>query len=82
MKMAYAHSHLCLYTYIALATPLLLLPFRPTSNPSAARTFIRSYFRNAATGGPLLRGDGLMQELRLVDPMVCDRRLSFVSFPT
>lgn len=48
----------------ALDTPFLLLPFRPTSDPSAARTFVRHFFTRA------LAGDALAQELRLTEPMV------------
>jgi hypothetical protein len=47
--------------------PFLLLPFRPTSDPSAARTFIRHYFDNTSVP---LRGWELEQELRLTEPMV------------
>ncbi|CAG8956851.1 hypothetical protein HYFRA_00012306 [Hymenoscyphus fraxineus] len=49
----------------ALDMPFLLLPFRPTSNPSAARTFIRNFFDRGQ-----LYGDLLLQELRLTEPMV------------
>ncbi|TVY62718.1 Morphogenesis-related protein MSB1 [Lachnellula suecica] len=49
-----------------LDTPFLLLPFRPTSDPSAARTFIRHFFDR----GHMLYGEGLAQELRLTEPMV------------
>ncbi|GAD97207.1 morphogenesis protein (Msb1), putative [Paecilomyces variotii No. 5] len=52
----------------ALDIPFLLLPFRPSSDPSAARTFIRNYF-NLERSTPL-RGEALMQELRLTEPMV------------
>ncbi len=51
---------------IALDMPFLLLPFRPTSDPSAARTFIRNYFDRAQS----LYGEVLAQELRLTEPMV------------
>ncbi|CCU81417.1 of RhoGap superfamily/morphogenesis protein (Msb1) [Blumeria hordei DH14] len=47
-----------------LDIPFLLLPFRPTSDPSAARTFIRHHFEKN------LRGEHLTQELRLTEPMV------------
>ncbi|KAI1006150.1 hypothetical protein K3495_g2070 [Podosphaera aphanis] len=47
-----------------LDTPFLLLPFRPTSDPSAARNFIRLFFNRR------LHGEQLLQELRLSDPMV------------
>jgi hypothetical protein len=50
----------------ALDMPFLLLPFRPTSDPSAARTFIRNFFDR----GQRLYGEGLAQELRLTEPMV------------
>ncbi|PMD61832.1 DUF1708-domain-containing protein [Hyaloscypha bicolor E] len=50
----------------ALDTPFLILPFRPTSDPSAARTFIRHYFDRSQQ----LYGEVLAQELRLTDPMV------------
>ncbi|QSZ37472.1 hypothetical protein DSL72_008570 [Monilinia vaccinii-corymbosi] len=49
----------------ALDLPFLLLPFRPTSDPSAARTFIRNFFDKRHLGG----GE-LAQELRLTEPMV------------
>lgn len=51
---------------IALDVPFFLLPFRPTSDPSAARTFIRNYF----DGKHALHGENLLQELRLTEPMV------------
>ncbi|KAJ5396646.1 hypothetical protein N7509_004759 [Penicillium cosmopolitanum] len=54
----------------ALDVPFLLLPFRPTSDPSAARTFIRNYFNQSFERGAPVAGDGLMQELRLYEPMV------------
>lgn len=44
----------------------MLLPFRPTSDPSAARTFIRNFFDK----GQALHGEYLTQELRLTEPMV------------
>lgn len=48
----------------ALDHPFLLLPFRPTSDPSAVRTFIRHFFDQGMTG------DVLSQELRMTEPMV------------
>ncbi|KAL8653837.1 MAG: hypothetical protein Q9210_001867 [Variospora velana] len=51
----------------ALDMPFLLLPFRPASDPSAARTFIRNFF-NEERG--LLQGERLGQELMLTEPMV------------
>ncbi|KAL8735697.1 MAG: hypothetical protein Q9181_002739 [Wetmoreana brouardii] len=53
----------------ALDMPFLLLPFRPTSDPSAARTFIRNFFNEER--GPL-RGERLQQELMLTEPMVSE----------
>ena len=52
----------------ALDMPFLLLPFRPASDPVAARSFIRNYF-NADRAFPL-RGDRLSQELLLTEPTV------------
>ena len=53
---------------VGLDMPFLLLPFRPTSDPSAARTFIRNYF--SPLSGNFLKGEALLQELRLSEPMV------------
>ncbi|CAK7208391.1 hypothetical protein SBRCBS47491_000076 [Sporothrix bragantina] len=50
----------------ALDIPFLLLPFRPTSDPSAVRTFIRHFFDHNAS----LTGELLLQELRMTEPMV------------
>ncbi|KAK2046884.1 DUF1708-domain-containing protein [Colletotrichum somersetense] len=50
----------------ALDHPFLLLPFRPTSDPSAVRTFIRHFF----DGAQPLHGEVLSQELRMTAPMV------------
>ncbi|KAG5975524.1 hypothetical protein E4U58_000721 [Claviceps cyperi] len=49
-----------------LDIPFLLLPYRPTSDPSAVRTFIR-HFHDDAYG---LRGDILRQDLLMTEPMV------------
>lgn len=54
----------------ALAMPFLLLPFRPASDPSAARTFIRNYFSPHLEKGGALEGESLKQELRLTEPLV------------
>ncbi|KAK3310651.1 uncharacterized protein B0T15DRAFT_44732 [Chaetomium strumarium] len=53
----------------ALDIPFLLLPFRPTSDPSAVRTFVRHFF-DGKDGGQVLRGEALAQELRMTEPMV------------
>ncbi|KAH6847472.1 hypothetical protein B0I37DRAFT_145661 [Chaetomium sp. MPI-CAGE-AT-0009] len=53
----------------ALDLPFLLLPFRPTSDPSAVRTFVRHFF-DGKDGGQLLRGEDLARELRMTEPMV------------
>lgn len=49
--------------------PFLLLPFRPASDPSAARAFIRNFFSPSAERGTL-EGERLMQELRMTEPPV------------
>ncbi|KAI9857403.1 MAG: hypothetical protein M1813_008306 [Trichoglossum hirsutum] len=54
----------------ALHFPFLLLPFRPTSDPSAARTFIRYFFNSLFDRSGQFRGESLMQELRLIEPIV------------
>ncbi|KAK0631914.1 hypothetical protein B0T14DRAFT_559656 [Immersiella caudata] len=53
----------------ALDLPFLLLPFRPTSDPSAVRTFVRHFF-DGRDGSPALRGEALANELRMTEPMV------------
>ena len=58
----------CLILRTALDIPFLLLPFRPASDPSAARTFIRNYF--SMDKGTQLVGERLEQELILTEPMV------------
>lgn len=67
-------TQLTLITLLALDIPFLLLPFRPASDPSAARTFIRNYFNpsfDPVTGKVRrLEGEHLSQELRLTEPMV------------
>lgn len=50
----------------ALGHPFLLLPFRPASDPSAVRTFIRHFFDPSQN----MRGETLAQELRMTEPMV------------
>lgn len=54
----------------ALDAPFLLLPFRPNSDPSGARTFIRNFYKYNAEGSNHYRGAGLHQELRLTEPIV------------
>ena len=61
---------------IALDMPFLLLPFRPTSDPSAARSFIRNYFGGGIDKSGQLQGERLLQELRLTEPMVSPARRS------
>ncbi|KAI0853318.1 DUF1708-domain-containing protein [Daldinia vernicosa] len=58
----------------ALDLPFLLLPFRPTSDPSAVRTFIRHFFNDEQN----LRGEALVQELRMTEPMVISGVLKWV----
>jgi Meiotically up-regulated protein Msb1/Mug8 domain len=45
-----------------------LLPFRPSSDLSSTKTFIRRFF--SAGGKPSLTGQNLTQELRLTDGLV------------
>ena len=52
--------------------PLMLLPFRPTSDTSASRNFVRSFFKAAYEGTRQYRGENLGQELRLAEPLVCN----------
>jgi hypothetical protein len=63
-------SEYLLFVAAALDTPFLLLPFRPSSDPSAARTFIRNYFNQSFEKGSPVNGEDLAQELRLTEPMV------------
>ncbi|KAI4257284.1 MAG: hypothetical protein LQ352_001696 [Teloschistes flavicans] len=51
----------------ALDMPFLLLPFRPASDPSAARSFVRNFFNEDRAP---LQGRQLGQELMLTEPMV------------
>ncbi|KAL2405779.1 hypothetical protein ABEF95_001361 [Exophiala dermatitidis] len=52
-----------------LNVPFLLLPFRPSSDPSAARTFVRNFFLPPHNRDPL-RGDALERELRMTEAML------------
>ena len=61
-----------------LDMPFLLLPFRPASDPSAARTFIRNYFNRTTDMGRRMQGDDLSHELRLTEPLV-RRQTDFVT---
>lgn len=63
-----ATVELLLTANAALDMPFLLLPFRPASDPSAARTFIRNFF--SMEKGADLKGARLEQELILTEPMV------------
>ena len=55
---------------IGLDLPFLLLPFRPASDPSAARTFVRNFFGPDSLSSRPPRGEVLSQELRLTEPLV------------
>ena len=55
----------------AIDMPFILLPFRPTSDTSASRNFIRNFFKAEYEGTRQFRGEGLAQELRLAEPLVC-----------
>lgn len=48
----------------------MLLPFRPTSDTSASRNFVRNFFKAAYEGTGQYSGEGLAQELRLTEPLV------------
>jgi hypothetical protein len=48
----------------------MLLPFRLESDPSAARNFVRNFFRSAYEGTRMYTGEALHQELRLTEPLV------------
>lgn len=50
--------------------PLMLLPFRPTSDTSASRNFVRNFFKAAYEGTRQFSGGSLAQELRLAEPLV------------
>ncbi|KAF2201109.1 hypothetical protein GQ43DRAFT_47046 [Delitschia confertaspora ATCC 74209] len=54
----------------ALDMPFLLLPFRPDSNQSSARNFVRNFFKASYEGSMQYTGEGLRQELRLTEPLV------------
>lgn len=79
MKTRGAYLH-CIFTGCDLLSPgstdldmpFLLLPFRPNADPSAARNFIRTFFRGLHEGSPQSQGSGLQHELRLLEPMVRD----------
>ncbi|CAN9097974.1 hypothetical protein CC77DRAFT_485377 [Alternaria alternata] len=53
----------------ALDMPFMLLPFRPTSDTSASRNFIRNFFKAAYENTRQYSGEGLAQELRLTEPL-------------
>ncbi|KAF1837479.1 hypothetical protein BDW02DRAFT_577081 [Decorospora gaudefroyi] len=53
----------------ALDMPFMLLPFRPTSDTSASRNFVRNFFKAAYEGTRQYSGEGLAQELRLTEPL-------------
>ena len=62
--------------------PFLLLPFRPASEPSAARNFVRNFFRADYEGSRQYTGQGLAQELRLAEPLVRPIPLISAEAPT
>ncbi|KAF2626854.1 hypothetical protein BU25DRAFT_394194 [Macroventuria anomochaeta] len=53
----------------AVDMPFMLLPFRPTSDTSASRNFVRNFFKAAYEGTRQYRGESLAQELRLAEPL-------------
>lgn len=54
----------------ALDTPFLLLPFRPDTDASGARSFVRNFYKSNAEGSHHYRGAGLQQELRLTESLM------------
>jgi len=54
----------------ALDTPFLLLPFRPETDVTPTRTFIRNFFTSNRDGSHEYRAVALQQELRLTEPEV------------
>ncbi|KAK3716699.1 multicopy suppressor of a budding defect [Vermiconidia calcicola] len=54
----------------ALDAPFFLLPFRPATDSSGARAFIRNFYKSNAEGSHHFRGSNLRQELRLTEPVV------------
>ena len=56
-------------TIAALDVPFLLLPFRPSSDPSAAKTFVRNYFFPPADRKKLT-GPSLVKEVKMTEVMV------------
>jgi hypothetical protein len=50
--------------------PFVLLPFRPTSDTSASRNFVRNFFKADYEGTGQYSGEGLATELRLTEPLV------------
>lgn len=61
-------------TGIALDVPFLLLPFRPSSDPSAAKTFVRNYFFPPGDRKKL-SGQSLLKELKMAEVMVWKREV-------
>ncbi|KAH7379234.1 hypothetical protein DE146DRAFT_761425 [Phaeosphaeria sp. MPI-PUGE-AT-0046c] len=49
--------------------PFVLLPFRPTSDTSASRNFVRNFFKADYEGTRQYKGESLAAELRLTEPL-------------
>ena len=58
------------HSMIDLELPFLLLPFRPNADTSAAKTFIRAYFKYGEGPSSELAGVQLQREVRLIEPLV------------
>ncbi|KAK5736162.1 multicopy suppressor of a budding defect [Elasticomyces elasticus] len=54
----------------ALNAPFMLLPFRPGTDASSSRTFIRDFYKSNREGSQHYRGSSLAQELRLTEAAV------------
>ena len=50
--------------------PFVLLPFRPVTQSSDCRNFIRTYFKCRYDGTDALQGANLKNDLRLTEPLV------------
>ncbi|RMZ81236.1 hypothetical protein DV737_g2667, partial [Chaetothyriales sp. CBS 132003] len=63
-----------------LDVPLLLLPFRPSSDPSAARTFVRNFFF-PPNERERLTGSALRSELRMTEVIITVMKWCWARLP-
>lgn len=52
--------------------PFVILPFRPETDVSGAKGFIRNFFKTVYGESTAYSGEGLRRETKLHDPIVCD----------